>query len=104
MNRGLTTSELAKLIFDIKNKNELRKKDSYIREKLKKFIKRGVIVEYTDNPIKKKKYKLAGYNRVLFGIGELKLVNRSESINLKIPLGEIIVVKENSKSVLIEKI
>jgi len=45
----ITTSSLAKRLFEIKNDYELRKKDSYIRSWLKKWEKAGIVKHLDDN-------------------------------------------------------
>jgi len=80
-NGDMTTSQLAKFIFNPRDDYELRKKDSFIRRRLQKWHKLGVIsYEEIDG---KKHWSFPKEN---IYIGEAKLVIDGDEIYLGIAL------------------
>jgi len=68
--KTMTTTELARKVFCVKNDYELRKKDAFIRKWLKKWAKKGIVIEENDG--KKCYYKL-DLSKVTWGDGTISL-------------------------------
>jgi hypothetical protein len=88
--KEVTTTKLAKEIFNPKDDYELRKKDSLIRKRLKKWNDLGVVklVKRVSTS-----YYSIPFNRIFLGEGEIRIVEKNREVRFKI--GEALALKTN---------
>jgi len=61
----ITTTELAKRVFNIKTRSELQDKTSHITKRLNKLVRYGLVKTVTE---KKKKYYYLNLKKCFFGV------------------------------------
>ena len=95
----LSTTDLAKKIFsdDIKNVYDLRKKDEFIRKRMKKWLKLGVLDYET---IKNRHYFFLLKENIKFGEAKVKI--KGQKSDIKLNFKDSVLLKHDGKWVLIE--
>jgi len=89
MARGgaMTTSEIAKHVFEIKDRRDLSRRDSIVRARLKRLCRYGVVMESQTKP------RLYSVNptRVVTGNGEVHIETKNGRA-FKVELGAVVMI------------
>lgn len=98
-NENVTTSDIAKAILDSEDRNELKKNDNIIRNRLKKLIDKDVVLLSQSKPT----YYNINKSKVMVGDSEIKVTNNGKSF--KIDMGKCLIITYDNKylSFLIEE-